>query len=901
MYLDKRNSISDQQLMSEIAVEMNKFFMACDEVLKDMPPDYKPSVGIESLISDPEAKGYPVFIVLMHTGKTPLSKAVVKVKHSEFSHASISLVPSLDPMYTMGARIGDDTKEEGGCGYDITHPKIDYYRKYKTKYAVYYMEVDKRAHERMEARLSYLSQNWKRIKYDWLGLARMAIHKTTMQIDKFVCSSLVSHIIEYGVGTSQDASLYAPEDLKNVNENVVLVAKGDDLYYYNEKETIKTIRMIRETTGIKVVRSKRELMPTPASLAVESYKESIKWKDYFKVNPNAFEIVTEATSHPDHKNPIYIVLIDSSSPMSYIQHATYDAEWTHAAISFTDTLDPMYTMELKSYKDDGPKIGFSIVPHNNPYYRKQKAKYGIYYLEVDDAAYAKMKNRLDYLIKNKNRWRYNVLGVLQTWFRTTHLEMDKFLCSTLVAFILEAGIDLKMNSANFMPQDLAMVTKDIVCVDRGDDLFLYTPDNVRKNIIQLKEGKFVDLDLAQNTKSARLRKLTTDNKNPFSLRGALVPLARETPVAESVFAGYVEDLAELDDSIAIERLTMRERKMLPDNVFGLPEDRKYPLDTPKRVKDAIGFFHFCAEEKRDTLAHNIVRAVIRLNLKDTISFSPTSLIVKHMSESDKARINIRDRTNSGSNTDDKTVNRSNLNKETPDSNGSINGQKRDTSNSPDANTQNRTATNNNPPRENQNGNTSNQHNAPNNTNTNGQPADGNPNNNISNPGNQNNQNSQNQNKPANESTGGLFGVLDYINEMRAATENTVGPDTYSEDQLIEIKEAATDVIRDWFKNKGRNPAFVKSSYNDGNHMTIVEFKQSMISDKEYDSIKKAVEVLLKKMGYEEISVYIGPSRVSAVDNPLGVSTVLELEFANKDLGLESFMSEYINNRKEKNN
>lgn len=106
---------------------------------------------------------------------------------------------------------------------------------------------------------------------------------------------------------------------------------------------------------------------------------------------------------------------------------------------------------------------------------------------------------------------------------------------------------------------------------------------------------------------------------------------------DSLFSGYDED------TLAMEKLSRKERDALPDDVFGLPRDRKYPLDTKERIEDAIGFFHFCKDPKqRKILAKNIAKRIQALDLVDDITFKSTSLIVKYFSDADKSVLNILD-------------------------------------------------------------------------------------------------------------------------------------------------------------------------------------------------------------------------------------------------------------------
>ena len=66
----------------------------------------------------------------------------------------------------------------------------------------------------------------------------------------------------------------------------------------------------------------------------------------------------------------------------------------------------------------------------------------------------------------------------------------------------------------------------------------------------------------------------------------------------------------------VAEMTAAERNDLPDESFGLPEKRKYPLDSRKHVLSAIRFFNYCSAKEEKELAKNILEAIDRFQMKD---------------------------------------------------------------------------------------------------------------------------------------------------------------------------------------------------------------------------------------------------------------------------------------------
>ena len=55
-----------------------------------------------------------------------------------------------------------------------------------------------------------------------------------------------------------------------------------------------------------------------------------------------------------------------------------------------------------------------------------------------------------------------------------------------------------------------------------------------------------------------------------------------------------------------DRLSHEEKKELPDNVFGLPERREYPMPDAAHVHAAEAYFRYCPENLKPKLARAIL-------------------------------------------------------------------------------------------------------------------------------------------------------------------------------------------------------------------------------------------------------------------------------------------------------
>lgn len=81
--------------------------------------------------------------------------------------------------------------------------------------------------------------------------------------------------------------------------------------------------------------------------------------------------------------------------------------------------------------------------------------------------------------------------------------------------------------------------------------------------------------------------------------------------------------------IRINESTERKRSELDDSEFGIPSQRKYPLDSEAHVRSAIKFFNYVDEEHEEELAKNIIKAMKKYNIDD-INISDKNRLSKYI-------------------------------------------------------------------------------------------------------------------------------------------------------------------------------------------------------------------------------------------------------------------------------
>lgn len=67
------------------------------------------------------------------------------------------------------------------------------------------------------------------------------------------------------------------------------------------------------------------------------------------------------------------------------------------------------------------------------------------------------------------------------------------------------------------------------------------------------------------------------------------------------------------------KLTANGRKHIKSTNYGLPKDKKYPLNDEQHVRSAIQMFAYCPSDKKATLARNIKRRIGQLHMDIQVS------------------------------------------------------------------------------------------------------------------------------------------------------------------------------------------------------------------------------------------------------------------------------------------
>jgi hypothetical protein len=166
--------------------------------------------------------------------------------------------------------------------------------------------------------------------------------------------------------------------------------------------------------------------------------------------------------------PVYVMLTHSGTALSNAIKSVTKNPYSHASISFDSTMDNMYSFGRK-YANN-PLIGVFVKEsiRKGLYANVSKtATYSLYVTFVTREEMSAMKERLQYFIDNKEKFKYNFVGLIQHQLGIESHREDAFFCSQFVNEILISAKDyFKRHSSLVKPYDFAK-HKDFLFVKKG--------------------------------------------------------------------------------------------------------------------------------------------------------------------------------------------------------------------------------------------------------------------------------------------------------------------------------------------------------------------------------------------------------------------------------------------------
>ena len=157
-----------------------------------------------------------IYILLTRTGTVP-ARIIHFFKGGDFTHTSISLTPSTDLLYSYARRNMNNPFKAGLITENI-HTEI--FALFPDCHcALYALSVSDEAYEKMQSEIHLYFENYKKAKYNFLGLIPLALGWKIRRKYKLTCSQFVALILQSAneIELPKDPYLMLPNDFPDIS------------------------------------------------------------------------------------------------------------------------------------------------------------------------------------------------------------------------------------------------------------------------------------------------------------------------------------------------------------------------------------------------------------------------------------------------------------------------------------------------------------------------------------------------------------------------------------------------------------------------------------------------------------------------------------------------------------
>ncbi len=156
-----------------------------------------------------------IYILLTKTGTVP-ARLIHIFKGGAFTHTSLSLTPTTDCLYSYARR---RINNPFVAGLIIENIHTEVFAKYPDCHcALYKLSVSDKAYENMEKEITHFFDNYKKAKYNFLGLLPLALGIKISRKYRLTCSQFVALVLERSkeISLPKDPYLMLPNDFPQI-------------------------------------------------------------------------------------------------------------------------------------------------------------------------------------------------------------------------------------------------------------------------------------------------------------------------------------------------------------------------------------------------------------------------------------------------------------------------------------------------------------------------------------------------------------------------------------------------------------------------------------------------------------------------------------------------------------
>ena len=160
---------------------------------------------------------------------------------------------------------------------------------------------------------------------------------------------------------------------------------------------------------------------------------------------------------------IYLVMSQTGSVLSRTIKLVTNKEFNHISLSLDDSLEKMYSFGRKY--PNNPFIGVFVVEGINKgtFLRFSDTKCRVIRINVTDSQYELLCSNIGDMISNKDKYKYNFLGLCLAALNISVTFDNKFYCSEFIRYILSlSDVDVSSIPDIAHPLDFMNMDNNIV-------------------------------------------------------------------------------------------------------------------------------------------------------------------------------------------------------------------------------------------------------------------------------------------------------------------------------------------------------------------------------------------------------------------------------------------------------
>jgi hypothetical protein len=133
---------------------------------------------------------------------------------------------------------------------------------------------------------------------------------------------------------------------------------------------------------------------------------------------------------------IYLILTQTSSNLSRIIKLFTRAKYNHMSLSFTPSLEPMYSFGRR--QPYNPFWGGYVkeAPRKGTFGRFPKTIAAVLELSVEESVYQAMLDKVEAMYRCRERYGYDFIGLCLSAFHIDYRRSNKYYCSSFAAEVL---------------------------------------------------------------------------------------------------------------------------------------------------------------------------------------------------------------------------------------------------------------------------------------------------------------------------------------------------------------------------------------------------------------------------------------------------------------------------------